>query len=39
MKKSTRAFLHLILAGIVSVVSYVGFKKGVESVNDKIKDE
>jgi len=39
MKKSTKAFLHLILAGIVSVISYIGFKKGVESVNDKIKDE
>jgi hypothetical protein len=39
MKKSTKALLHLILAGIVSVISYIGFKNGVESVNDKIKDE
>ncbi len=38
-KKSTKFILHLILAGIVSVISYVGFKKGVESLNDKIKDE
>jgi len=39
MKKSTKAVLHLILAGIVSVISYLGFKKGVESVSDKMKDE
>ena len=39
MKKSTKAVLHFILAGIVSVISYIGFKKGVESVSDKIKDE
>ena len=39
MKKSTKAVLHLILAGIVSVMSYLGFKKGVESVSDKMKDE
>ena len=39
MKKSTKAILHLILAGVVSVISYIGFKKGVESVNNKIKDE
>lgn len=39
MKKSTKAILHLLLAGIVSAISYVGFKKGVESVNDKMKDK
>jgi hypothetical protein len=39
MKKSTKAFLHLILAGIVSVISYIGFKKGVESVSDNMNDE
>ncbi len=39
MKKTTKAVLHLILAGIVSVISYIGFKKGVESINDKMKDE
>lgn len=39
MKKSTKAVLHLILAGIVSVISYVGFKKGVESVNDKLEED
>jgi len=39
MKKSTKAILHIILASIVSVISYIGFKKGVESVNDKMKNE
>jgi len=39
LKKSTKAVLHFILAGIVSVISYIGFKKGVESVNDKIDEE
>ena len=39
MKKSTKAVLHIILAGIVSVISYIAFKKGVESVNDKIEDD
>ena len=39
MKKSTKTVMHLILAGIVSVISYIGFKKGVESVNHKMKDE
>lgn len=38
-KKSTKVVLHLILAGIVSAISYIGFKKGVESINDKMKDE
>jgi hypothetical protein len=37
--KTTKFILHLIIAGIVSVISYVGFKKGVESVNNKMKDE
>ncbi|MCF7794153.1 MAG: hypothetical protein K9N09_04230 [Candidatus Cloacimonetes bacterium] len=32
MKKSTKAVLHLILTGIVSAISYLGFKKGVEVV-------
>jgi len=39
MKKSTKALLHFILAGIVSVISYIGFKKGIESVNDKIEED
>jgi len=39
MKKSTKAVLQLILAGIVSAISYIGFKKGVESVNDKIEEK
>lgn len=39
MKKSTKAILYLILAGVVSVISYIGFKKGIESVNDKMKED
>ena len=39
MKKSTKTVLHLILAGIVSIIGYVGFKKGIESINDKIEDK
>ena len=39
MKKSTKVVLNLILTGIVSIISYIGFKKGVESVSDKMKDE
>jgi len=39
MKKTTKAVLYFILAGIVSVISYIGFKKGIESVSDKMKDE
>lgn len=39
MKKTTKAVLHIILAGIVSAISYIGFKKGLESINGKMKDE
>ncbi|MEA2095621.1 MAG: hypothetical protein U9P73_02860 [Candidatus Cloacimonadota bacterium] len=37
MKKSTKAVLHLILAGIVSVISYIGFKKGIEAIDEQEK--
>jgi len=39
MKKSTKVVLNLILAGTESDINYIGFKKGVESVSDKMKDE
>ena len=39
MKKGTKVFLNLILAGIVSTISYLGFKKGVEIVGKKMEDE
>jgi hypothetical protein len=39
MKKGTKVLLNLILAGIVSAISYIGFKKGVEAVGKKMKEE
>jgi hypothetical protein len=39
MKKGTKAVLKLILAGIVSAISYIGFKKGVKAVGKKIKEK
>ena len=39
MKKGTKVFLHLILAGIVSVISYLGFKKGVEVIEKKMGED
>ncbi len=38
-KKTTKVVLHFILAGIVSAISYIGFKKGVESINNRMKNE
>jgi len=38
-KKTTKVVLHLILAGIVSAICYIGFKKGVESINNRMKNE
>ena len=35
MKKGTKVLLRIILAGIVSVISYIGFKKGMESLDEK----
>jgi hypothetical protein len=39
MKKGTKIVLNLILTGIVSVISYIGFKKGVEALDEKMKEE
>jgi hypothetical protein len=38
MKKGTKVLLHFILAGIVSFISYLGFKKGMEAL-DENKEE
>jgi len=38
-KKTLRISLNIILAGIVSAISFIGFKKGVELVNDKLEDK
>ncbi len=35
MKKGTKVLLHIILAGIVSVISYRFFKKGMEVLDEK----
>ena len=35
MKKGTKVLLHFILAVIVSVISYMGFKKGMETFDGK----
>ena len=37
MKKIIKISLHLILAGVVSVISFIGFKKAVEALNDKME--
>ena len=37
MKKVVKVSLHLILAEIVSVISFIGFKKAIETFNEKIK--
>lgn len=37
MKKGTKTILHLILTGIISAISYLGFKKGVEIVEKYMK--
>ncbi len=39
MKKIVKVSLHLILAGIVSVISFIGFKKAVETLNEKMEKE
>ncbi len=39
MKKSSRTILNLILAGIVSAISYLGFKKGVEVVEKEMENK
>jgi hypothetical protein len=37
MKKGTKVLFHFILAGIVSVISYLGFKNAVETLNKKME--
>jgi hypothetical protein len=37
MKKIIKVSLHLILAGSVSIISFVGFKKAVEALNEKME--
>jgi hypothetical protein len=37
MKKIVKVSLHLILAEVVSVISFIGFKKAVEALNDKME--
>lgn len=39
LKKNTKAVLHLILAGIVSVIAYIGFKKGAEAVEKELEEK
>ena len=39
MKKPIKILLHLILGGIVSIISFVGFKKAVEALNEKMEEE
>ena len=37
MKKVVKVSLHLILAGVVSIISFIGFKKSVEVLNEKME--
>jgi len=37
MKKPVRLLLHLILAGVVSVTAFLGFKKGIENLNKEME--
>jgi hypothetical protein len=37
MKKIVKVSLHLVLAGIVSFISFIGFKKAVEALNEKME--
>ena len=39
MKKIVKVSLHLILAGVVSVISFIGFKKAVETLNKKMENK
>lgn len=38
MKKIVKVSLHLILAGVVSVIGFIGFKKAVEALDEKQKN-
>ena len=37
MKKIVKVSLHLVLAGVVSIISFIGFKKAVETLNEKME--
>ena len=37
MKKIVKISLHLVLAGVVSAISFIGFKKAVEALNEKME--
>ena len=39
MKKIVKVTLHLILAGVVSVISFIGFEKAVEALNEKMEKD
>jgi hypothetical protein len=39
MKKIVKVSLHLIFAGVVSVISFIGFKKTVEVLNEKMEKD
>ena len=39
MKKTVKISLHLVLAGIVSIISFIGFKKAVEVLNEKMEKD
>ena len=39
MKKSTKIILHAITGVIVSAISFIGFKKGIQAVNCKMEKE
>jgi len=39
MKKTTKFLLHALVGGIVSAISFIGFKKGIQAVNCKMEKE
>jgi len=39
MKKSTKIILHAITGVIVSAISFIGFKKGIQAINCKMEEE
>jgi hypothetical protein len=39
MKKVIKISLHLILSVVVSVISFIGFKKAVEALNEKMEEK
>ncbi|MFC1898169.1 hypothetical protein ACFLYJ_01210 [Candidatus Cloacimonadota bacterium] len=38
MKNPTKIILNLVIGSIVSVISYIGFKKGVEVLEKKMEE-